>query len=82
MMMNYRLIPITIFSYGTASFFMYKYSKMKIDNDEVLAVKNKREFLYNKHQEIAEGYDKLIEKRESVNKLMRFRKTLISYANG
>lgn len=61
---------------------MYKYSKMKIANDEVSEVKNKREFLYKKHEEIAENYDSQIERRESVNKLIRFRRTLISYAQG
>ena len=61
---------------------MYKYGKMKLANDKVKEIKNKREFLYNKHQEIAEGYEKLIEKREGINKLIRFRRTLISYAEG
>ena len=79
---NYSFIPIAIISYGSASYFMYKYSKMKLDNDEVVAIKNKREFLYNKHQEIAAAYDKMIERREGVNKIIRFRRTLISYATG
>ena len=55
---------------------------MKLANEQVADVKNKREFLYNKHQEIAEGYEKMIEKREGVNKLIRFRRTLLSYAKG
>jgi uncharacterized coiled-coil DUF342 family protein len=55
---------------------------MKLSNEQIKDVKNKREFLYNKHQEIALGYDTMIEKQESVNKLTRFRKTLVSYAEG
>lgn len=61
---------------------MYKYSRMRLSNEQIKEVKNKREFLYNKHQEIAEGYEQMIEKQEAVNKLVRFRKTLISYAEG
>ncbi|CAI2377393.1 unnamed protein product [Moneuplotes crassus] len=77
-----RAIPFSIIAYGGTSLFMYKYGKMKIANDKIMEIKNKREFLYKKHQEIAEGYEKMIEKREGINKLIRFRKTLISYATG
>jgi hypothetical protein len=77
-----RIVPISIVSYGSASFFMYKYGQMDIANKEIKDVNNKRKYLFEKHQEIAEGYDKFIEKRESVNKLIRFRKTLLSYADG
>lgn len=59
-MSNLHMIPIAICSYGLASFFMYKYSQLKLANEEIKEVKNKREYLYNKHQEIAQDYDKLI----------------------
>jgi len=61
---------------------MYKYGKMKLANDKISEISNKREYLYNKNQEIAETYDSSIEKREGINKLLRFRKTIVSYAEG
>ena len=39
-------------------------------------------FLKNKHDEIAENYDEMNKKREFSNKYGRYRKTLLSYAEG
>ena len=45
-------------------------------------MRDQKAFLKEKHEEIAEKYDEMQKKREFSNKYGRFRKTLLSYAEG
>lgn len=45
-------------------------------------VANQEQFLLDKHSSLAEGYDKMVDKRETVNKYLKMRKTLLTYAQG
>lgn len=45
-------------------------------------VANKREFLLDIDNKIAEKYDKIVEKQEVSRKILKQRKVLLSYAEG
>ena len=74
-----RAISLSVFSFFGTSIFMYKYERMSMANKEIAEVKNKRQYLFDKHQELAESYDKSLEWKENIEKV---RKTLLTYAEG
>jgi hypothetical protein len=69
-------------AYGVSTYGSYKYSQFTKAQRKLLEVKDQKAFLHDIHQKIAERYDKLYEKREFSNKLNKYRKILLSYAEG
>ena len=77
-----RYLITAVGTYLIASYGSYKYSLITKAQEELRDVKDQKVFLKNKHDEIAENYDSLNEKRDFSNKYGRYRKTLLSYAEG
>ena len=77
-----RYIMTAVGTYLIASYGSYKYSVISKCQEELRDVKDQKVFLKNKHDEIADNYDEMNSKREFSNKYGRYRKTLLSYAEG
>ena len=71
-----------VLGYSGATYFSYKYNQLTKAHSDLREVSDKKLFLYNIHQSIAEKYDQLYARREFSNKLSRYRSVLLSYAEG
>ncbi len=71
-----------VVGYGFSTFFSYKYNQFTKAQSDLKDVKDQRKFLHNIHQRIAEKYDETYQKREFSNKLSKYRRIVLSYAEG
>lgn len=71
-----------VVAYGGSTLYSYKYSKLRIANEDVSKIVNKRQFLLDTHNELAAKYDKEVEWTEVSHKFIKQRWTLLSYAEG
>ena len=77
-----RYIMTAVLTYCVASYGSYKYSAISKAQADLRDVGDQKVFLKKKHDEIADKYDELTDQREFSNKYGRYRKTLLSYAEG
>ena len=77
-----QLIFQAVVGYGTASFVSYKYNLMTKAQEDLKDIDDKKLFLMERHQAIAESFDADMAQREWSNKLPQYRKVLLSYAEG
>ena len=77
-----QLIFQAVVGYGTASFVSYKYNLMTKAQEDLKDIDDKKMFLMERHQAIAESFDADMAQREWSNKLPQYRKVLLSYAEG
>ena len=77
-----RFVTTAVVSYCIASFGSYKYGVITKAQSEVRDIKDKKKFLLETHDKIAEKYDSMYQKRDFSNKISKYRRTLLSYAEG
>ena len=77
-----RIVAMFVVGYGATTLMSYKYQSFVKANEDVSNVANKREFLLDIDNKIAEKYDKIVEKQEVSRKILKQRKVLLSYAEG
>jgi ubiquinone/menaquinone biosynthesis C-methylase UbiE len=77
-----QLIVPGIIGYAGATYFSYKYNAVTKAQDDLRKVSDKKSYLLDVHQKIAEKYDSIVARREFSNKLDKYRRVLLSYAEG
>ena len=77
-----RYVVMAVVSYGVASYGSYKYGLITKAQSDLRDITDKRKFLLDTHEKFAEKYDTSYENRDFSNKIGRYRKTLLSYAEG
>ena len=88
-MMNYmsnmstgRMLFQSALGYGIATFVSYRYNELTKAQQDLRAIEDKKSYLHQIHENTAETYNDLMARREFSNKLQRYRKVLLSYAEG
>ena len=77
-----RYLMTAVFTYGIASYGSYRYSLMTKAQEDLRDIKDHQAFLRERHDKISETYDSDASRTEFSNKYGKFRKTLLSYAQG
>ena len=69
-------------SYSVSTYTSYKYNQFTKAQSDLKDVKDQKKFLHSVHQNVAEKYDEIYQKREFSNKLGKYRRIVLSYAEG
>ena len=77
-----RYLVTAVVTYGIASYGSYKYSLLTKAQEDLRDVTDQKKFLLEKHEASAETYDDDNSRREFSNKFGKYRKTLLTYAQG
>jgi ubiquinone/menaquinone biosynthesis C-methylase UbiE len=77
-----RYITTAVVTYFIASYGSYKYGLITKAQTDLRNIVDKKKFLHETHDKLAESYDKLYERRDFSNKINKYRKTLLTYAEG
>lgn len=77
-----RLMFQAALGYGTATYLSYRYNQITKAQSDLRDIKDKKLFLHQVHDKVAEGYDDMMKVREFSNKTRKYRKVVLSYAAG
>lgn len=77
-----RIVAMFVVGYGATTLLSYKHQSFVKANEDVSNIVNKRQFLLDIDDKIAEKYDEMHEKDEVSRKFIKQRKILMSYAEG
>lgn len=77
-----RYLVTAVVTYGIASYGSYKYNLLVKCQTDLRDVKDHKTFLRERHEKSAETYDQDMQNVEFSNKFGKYRKTLLSYAQG
>lgn len=77
-----RIVVLGAVSYAAGSYCSYKYGKYTKAMETLSQVTDQRTFLRERHDAAAETYDEEQKRMEFSNKLGKYRRTLLSYAEG
>lgn len=69
-------------SYSVSTYTSYKYNQFTKAQSDLKDVKDQKKFLHSVHQNVAEKHDEIYQKREFSNKLGKYRRIVLSYAEG
>ena len=77
-----RYLTTAAVSYVVAAFGSHKYGLITKAQADLRDIKDKKQFLQFTHENIAEKYDSIYQRRDFSNKFERYRRTVLSYATG
>ena len=77
-----RYLVTAVVTYGIASYGSYRYNLLTKAQLDLRDIKDHKTFLRQKHDAIAEKYDEGANSREFSNKYGKYRRTLLTYAQG
>ena len=75
-----RMMFQVVLGYGVATYTSYRYNQLTKAQNDLRSIEDKRAYLHSIHESTAEKYNDLVAKREFSNKLERYRRVLLSYA--
>ena len=77
-----RYLITAVVTYGIATVGSYRYNLLTKAQEDLRDIKDHKKFLRDRHDSLAEQYDDAGSSREFSNKFGKYRKTLLSYAQG